>query len=487
MRRWTARRRPRLPPLSSPLAIRLSGLLLRQVVLIYVLLTMTWISAMSGLLHLLRRPRGSYGDDVRRALAGMWSPGDVLDVPEQSPLYYVAGVANAFVSVLLPLFVLGAFVFKLFRHDPLTWRRTMTVETTGPGWIVLAPRFFNSLTVDVADVTVRAWLRWVPAEQPNTLLNKPLQLLGLAGVSDCETFPLVQAGQPTTCWIWLDRAAPGPDPGPDPDVVDPLFTDGDGPKIRIQGDDVLRAGATIVVIAEGITPDLGEQFRSAHTYALTDGVDANGSYQDITPDVSDQAEWRRFEDTQDSFVFVYGSLMREEDLRAAGLAEHDHWPARLNGWERRWNVASDPAKKDRVLRHPDGSTFDGYEVSLGLERCPDGFVDGVVVKVRYTTLAQFDLREEEYNRTDVSSAVDWRGRGPAVPARVYTYVPKPAAVREFQRRRLNRSMAVVGDYYTSVLEAGRAVGAVGDDFDRVTGLDGVQVLPLSRDLRTAPR
>ena len=55
MRGRTAwRRRAKLPPLSSPFAIRLSSLLLRQVVLIYVLLVMAWVGLMSGLLHLLR-------------------------------------------------------------------------------------------------------------------------------------------------------------------------------------------------------------------------------------------------------------------------------------------------------------------------------------------------------------------------------------------------------------------------------------------------
>ncbi len=63
-------------------------------------------------------------------------------------------VANALVSVLLPIFVLGAFVFKLFRHDPLVWRRGVTIEAHPSGYYVLAARFYNHLKVATADVRV---------------------------------------------------------------------------------------------------------------------------------------------------------------------------------------------------------------------------------------------------------------------------------------------------------------------------------------------
>ncbi|MGR7025134.1 gamma-glutamylcyclotransferase family protein [Geodermatophilus sp. URMC 62] len=464
-----------------PLAILLSKLDLVQVVGVYVLLVLGWTLVVSTVLLVDDGGSSGFVDVVRRAFQAMWGPDSLFGEPGRSLLYYALALLNALVSVLLPVFVLGAFVFKLFSHDPLRWRQRPTLEVHPPGYFVLAVRFYNRLTVDLADVRVRAWLKWTPQDSPTVHRNKQLDLVrGEHGTE--HVWPIAGEGEPTTFRVVL-----GPTDRPGVPVS--------AETIEVQGHLVRRDTARLLVIVEGVMTSTNEQFRSRWVYPLraADGkrpsdIDEEGIFQDIGPDVGPDSGWGNFHGVQDVYVFVYGSLMRDADLRAAGLDPGDARTATLQGWRRRWNVASDPAHKHRRYRHltPGRPVFTGRIVSLGLEREDGASVRGVVVRVGPRQLADFDLREQDYDRTDVSAAVSWPDRDERRPPRVFTYVPKPAAVADFRRRRGTGELVIEQSYFDSVRDAAARIQGTADGFAGVAELDGASVEPLDREDGVAP-
>lgn len=462
------RARSRYPRISSPLAIRLSQRPLRVILLTYLTIVALWVCLVAITLHLIDREGANAGTIVRRALLAMWSPDSLLAQANKSVPFYVMAVANALMGVLLPLFVLGAFVFKLFRHDPLVWRQRLTIEAHPSGYYVLAARFYNHFEVPVADVHVRAWLRWTAAENPTVLRNKRLHLL-VGGQRDPEpAWPLAVTAGPTTVRIPLCLTSAITDPVKDIEL-------------SIQGECLLRDNATLVIIVDGTTTSVNEQFRSLKMYKLRDEID-DELFQDISPDRIIKSEWKNFDGTQLSYVFLYGSLMRRADLEAAGVDWADVMPVKLKGWRRCWNVACDPVTKKLVYRTPDGRAFNGMVVSLGLERSAHASVHGIIARVGYVALAKFDRREQEYVRTDVTRDISWPSLPVATPFRVFTYVPKREAVTEYERRKAAGELAVVTTYLHSVRDAANEVGSEClKDLNEAGGLDGVPVLDLARE------
>ena len=290
----------------------------------------------------------------------------------------------------------------------------MTFEVHPTGYFVLSARFYNRLAVDLADVRVRAWLKWTPPDSPTVHRNKQLELL-VRGQHSCEhVWPIASPAEPTTFRVVL---RPTDVPGL------PLGSD----TVDVRGQVALRDTARLLMIVEGVMTSTNEQFRSMHVYTLRHGeVDEEGIFQDIGQQSGRGSGWWNFEGTQDVDLFVYGSLMRPPDPAAAGLDPSAARPAALRGWRRKWNVASDPARKNRHYRHRTFGrpVFTGRIVSLGLEQVAGAEARGIVVRVSPRTLADFDIREQDYDRTDVSADVTWPQRDPNRPARVFTYVPK---------------------------------------------------------------
>jgi cation transport regulator ChaC len=466
MLRWWFSDRPiRHPQFSSPFDVRLSKWSLPVVLVTYLIFSLVWILLVAGLLVLLERPQPNALEAFRQSAWALWGPDNLFDLHGQSASFYSLAILNAVVGVLLPLFVLGAFVFKLFRHDPLVWRRSVSLEAHTMGHYVLAIRFYNGFRVPLADVQVRAWLRWRPESHPTVFRNKQLRLFVRGDGENGLAWPLAMPAEPTTVRVYLEPTS----------GTYPLFDD----KILIQGEEVKRDDATIVLIAQGMASSLNEEFRSIMQYSL-EGID-EGLYQDVRPGQLEGPEWDNFDGMQTQYVFVYGSLMRHEDLRAAGLEGPEHLRATLDGWRRCWNVASDPARKNRVYRKADGTVFPGWVGSLGLERSEGEEVHGIVVEATPQMLANFDTREQDYDRTDVSDAIVWRKLRPSGPHRVYTYIPKPEAVREYERRRRlgGDALAIAESYFTSVKAAAAEVeGTDSADFDQAVTLHGVPVIPL---------
>ena len=441
--------RRKLPRLSSPLAIRLSRWSLPVILLFYVALVAVWALIVAISLHFVQRAPADFPELLRRALWSIWGPDNLLAPADQTFGYYVVAVANAIVSVLLPVFVLGAFVFKLFRHDPLTWRRHLTLEAHSSGNFALTARFYNEFNREVADISARAWIRWNPPANDTVFRNRKLKLLVRGETDDAPAWPLAEPAQPTTVRVLLCSTEEEPDP---------LRDD----RILVQGEWVPRASATLVLLVTGTTTGVNEEFRSTKIYKLSPDADEiqEEIFQDITPGKPNQDEWKNYHGTQMMYLFMYGSLMRDADLRREGVEPKKAIQVRLQGWRRSWNVASDPAAKDRQYRrHADNSVYEGMVASLGLERHEGASACGIMAKVDYRLLAAFDAREQEYDRTDVTDAVvcDYGAR-PEGPFRVFAYVPKPQAVREYRRRRGNGDLAVRRGYYASIYDAAEVVG-----------------------------
>lgn len=146
-------------------------------------------------------------------------------------------------------------------------------------------------------------------------------------------------------------------------------------------------------------------------------------------------------------MFGYGSLVAEH----AGAHV-----ARLHGHRRCWGVAMDnrldvPGYKSYRLRS-DGSRPEVFVAFLDVE--PDALcsVTGVCVPVDAARLRELDRRERNYERTDVTGAIDG-ARG-----HVWCYIGSVAG-RERLRDGLARGRAVVSRAYLDGVLAGVALVA----------------------------
>jgi len=171
-------------------------------------------------------------------------------------------------------------------------------------------------------------------------------------------------------------------------------------------------------------------------------------------------------------VFGYGSLAG--DLARGGRI------AGLVGHRRVWGVAADnaqaiPGYKQYRLRS-DGSVPAVFVAFLDLVEDGGQHVDGVVAPVDGDTLAALDRRERNYDRIDVTAAIDT-----AIGGRVWTYVGSSAGRARYADGLASDRLAVSRDYLASVTSAFRSLGdAEHARFLTSSQLDGVPVLDLER-------
>lgn len=178
-----------------------------------------------------------------------------------------------------------------------------------------------------------------------------------------------------------------------------------------------------------------------------------------------------------SWVFGYGSLVSPSSLgRTLGRevsVERDWTPGVLRGFGRRWNYGSLHLRAD--WQHDGVVVERGLVVSLGLVEGPE-WCNGVLVRVTAEELSRLDHRERDYDRVDVTDAIETTG---AVRGRVVTYVPRVSAVQRYETHRAERRAAVNQRYVELV---GDAFSALGDNerarFDESTPMPDVPVLML---------
>ena len=467
----------RHPILQSPLAVRLSQFTIPKIIVLYVVASAAW-SVAGWLVVKVSDPGRSWLEAARHALWIVWGPDNVFDGTTTSIGLYAFGLLNTVVTVLLPVLLLGAFVFKLFRHDPIRWRTSITVEAHTSGNYVLAARFYNSFKVPVADLRVRAWLRWVPHDNQSVRRNKPLDLVIAPGVVDRErALPLATPAEPTTV-----RVVVCPTARDNHALVNPLQAKG---FLDIQGVRAELAAAAVVLVVDGIVTASNEPFRSTMSYDLGTQMQME-MFQDVPLDAMSGIEWERFDETQEIYMFVYGSLMRLDDLDKAGIHPDKIQQVKLGGWTRAWNVASDPSEKGRKYYYEADDQaeelYTGHIVSLGLRKEAGAATLGMAVKVDFQTLANFDNRERDYDRVDVTRDIIWKEPPTGPPIRVFAYVPKVRACEKFDALlRANEPLVIVKSYYDSTLAAARTRGVEFEiNFSDAVGETDIEIRSMRR-------
>ncbi|HEX2162120.1 MAG TPA: gamma-glutamylcyclotransferase family protein [Thermoleophilaceae bacterium] len=176
--------------------------------------------------------------------------------------------------------------------------------------------------------------------------------------------------------------------------------------------------------------------------------------------------------SQADLVFGYGSLAHDLLVEPA--------VGRLYGYRRTFGVAADnslaiPGYK-RFRSPVDGSFPDVYVAFLDLLDDPAGVVNGVLAAVDPATLADLDRRERNYDRVEVTSAIDSAPAG-----RVWAYIGSPDGRDRFQAGKAAGSLVVQRAYLDRVHDAFCRLGeAEHDHFLATSDLDGIPVADLER-------
>lgn len=160
------------------------------------------------------------------------------------------------------------------------------------------------------------------------------------------------------------------------------------------------------------------------------------------------------------YVFGYGSLVAETAPLELGDGldpAQATWGA-LRGWRRCWNVAMHNragANDDKFFVEGEtGDRPDLYAAWLNIERAPGAACPGLAVPMDEARLRQFDLRERNYRRLEVTPDFE-----PALGGPVWAYVGRPEARARFERGRAEGSVVVSGAYLERVEAAFAAAGA----------------------------
>lgn len=169
-----------------------------------------------------------------------------------------------------------------------------------------------------------------------------------------------------------------------------------------------------------------------------------------------------------AYVFGYGSLVAMGDEVALG---DRHWaavPGRLRDHRRYWGAAMNNWEASSLEKHfvdPETGVQPRIRVAyLDIDQRPGSTVNGLAIPVDARRLAEFDLREVNYLRVDVTSAFE-----PAPARPVFAYRATEEARERCRRREAEPRVFVSRDYVAAVR---RAFAALGEgqlkEYDRTT-------------------
>jgi cation transport regulator ChaC len=468
------------PSLVTPLAVRLSQWSLKRLVAVYVVASIV-VTGLLGLgLWATARPRRDLWLTLRQTFSVLWGDGDLLTTGGQSILYYLLAAAVAVAGTIMPLFFLGAFVFKLFRRNPMVFRRDLAVidyRDLGP---TLVFRFYNGTRSPLIDVSVRVASRVSSRQPPPLLVNKWMDLFIIDYFTGEVCFPRLDPGMPSTIRAPLGGTTTADAIGAGPTIPVPGYEGGVQDKSLVE----------FMVVVKGTVLATGDGFTSFRYYSAADVV--SGHPQEISFDPAQRPEewdgWQSYDAHQDIFVFAYGSMVNVESIASTlayrPIPANGPYAATLDGFERRWNVGvSATSRDDRVYLRRDGTLFTGMLAYLGIVPSQGGRCVGAVYRLSSHDLWRLDLRELNYTRLDVSDRVTWPGK-PA-GCLVYTYMPKD----EVKYRLIdNGEVAVIRQGYAKLVRDGFAVlGAdVLDEYDRTLPQTAYQVEDLSFEMIRPP-
>ena len=422
------------PALRHPLVGRLSRANLTSVVVVFLGATFAMVGLVAVVVSSMGRPGRSFGYGFRFALANMWNPGDLLERDGQTAWFYLAAGIDALSGVLLPTFLLGAFVFKLFQRDPLVWRRTVSVENLG-GWPVLRFRFYNATRSPIARVEITVYARVHLTGQPGTLRNYQLPVILRSGqMAQGEEWAYGRTGVPYLVSVPLWAADDSEGVGTDSHKSYDRLLRSNAIFIPPYGEPIAKSNVSLMLLASGVVLDTGQSFVSMAEYRADDAL-TFGHYQEIGVDYARPPRhwpgWENFDGNGTMYVFGYGSLTKPESVSAElgrPVGRADMASAELRGWRRAWNVGSDASSHpERIIHNPDGSVFDGVVAVLGLvEGGEDDACNGAVFPVSAEDLAKLDVRERNYRRVDVTRVVTFKGKPDNCI--VFVYVPLVEAI-----------------------------------------------------------
>lgn len=412
------------PRIRTSLAVRVGRLRLPAIVAVYALACLFAASLLAVTLAMVSAKGVNFGAAFRRALATIFSPGEILLADGESPAYYLFGGIASLLGILFPIFLLGAFVFKLFQQDPLVWRETVSLEPRPNRPPVLCFRFYNGTTSTLSRISIQVIARVRSTGSPGTVSNMELPVR--TGDGDREepeaSWPYARSGVPFTITAALGDGLTAQETS-------------EGTMICLPGRDeaVDKRRVSFLLLASGIMLATGNNFFSAREYRASEDL-LLGHFQEIGTDYQTPPKtwsgWPNFDGNGEIYVFGYGSLVSPESVELT--LGHDVDRARFNyailaGWRRSWNVASDKGSHpERTFRLADGSEYTGVTVVLGIEesRAVAG-CNGSVFPVSRQDLSLLDVRERNYERREVSKSVTWAGKPDECT--VYTYVPTAEA------------------------------------------------------------
>jgi cation transport regulator ChaC len=146
------------------------------------------------------------------------------------------------------------------------------------------------------------------------------------------------------------------------------------------------------------------------------------------------------------WVFGYGSLVDPNETNENGLGV-EPFMGSLIGYRRAWNVAmhntSDVNDHKYYRDSLTGERTDIYVVFLNVYPSPGDEVNGVLIPVDESLLDEFDRREVNYARLDVTTSIR-----PASAEPVWTYTATEAGVERYRRGQRESRAFVSAQYYT---------------------------------------
>jgi hypothetical protein len=158
-----------------------------------------------------------------------------------------------------------------------------------------------------------------------------------------------------------------------------------------------------------------------------------------------------------SYVFGYGSLVTMKDQVTLGgrsraavvcsLRDHRrYWGAAMNNWE--------ATALEKHFVDPDTGEQPRIRVAyLDVDELPGGSVNGLAIPVNARRLAEFDVREVNYLRADVSDLFE-----PALPRPVFAYRATEEARERCRRHDAEAEVFVSRDYVAAVRSAFAGLG-----------------------------
>jgi hypothetical protein len=172
------------------------------------------------------------------------------------------------------------------------------------------------------------------------------------------------------------------------------------------------------------------------------------------------------------FIFGYGSLAH--DLLAEVAV------ARLHGYRRVFGVAADNSRAIpgyKRYRSPADDSFPALFVAfLDIVEEPHTTTNGVLAPVDAGTLADLDRRERNYDRIDVTAAIETPPNG-----RVWAYAGSPEGRARFAAGVADGTTVVQRAYLDHVHEGFRRLGdGEYEHFLASSELDGLPLLDLER-------